>query len=716
MHLVLAAALILLLAAAFFSYYRTVPPLSRRLRYSLVSVRAAAFMLLAILFLDPRCVRRSTATDDALVVSLIDKSASMSLKADGRQPDSPTRFDRAVTLAARMDSSVSARGARTAAYYFAGSVLPERGDSIRPDGQGTDIAGSLDALSEKLEGENCTAIILFSDGMETGSHIVTGSLPSVPVFTVGLGDTSRPEDVRLKDVDYNPIVPAPSRNTIRATLSNTGGAAKRVHMRLTEGGSVLFEKDLRVEGGGADHTEEIPLEITAAGRRVCELQIDVDGYDAEPANNRREIAVDAEKADIKILIVDMLPTWEHYFFTGLLGREETVSFDVVGSPSGPGGRGKTIDPRDFASVLPRYDVLVLGTMTENLIGPAEAAAIERFIVSDGKGMLVLPGPASLFECPASWRLLEPVLPAACNPPCAFTFEYTAVVPGEQAALHPATMDLMPILTQTEWQERNPLLGYHARVSSKAGTQVLLKTRKHDSPALVYARSGSGRVAVLVSGPLWRWEFLPEQGTVYDQLVSKLVDVLARGEEAELFSLTTRKSVFESGEPVVLSAELFDRRMQPITGVPVHAELSKLDEQGQALPLARIAMNREGAQSSRFKASLPSLSPGTYRIRGRADLADRTTVSPEIEITVSSVSVEFQNVVQDAGKLEAIARRTGGVYVDASTVERIVKDVPVDSRVRRTTAEVPLRTSALLFALVLTLVCVEWIIRKRAGMI
>jgi hypothetical protein len=128
------------------------------------------------------------------------------------------------------------------------------------------------------------------------------------------------------------------------------------------------------------------------------------------------------------------------------------------------------------------------------------------------------------------------------------------------------------------------------------------------------------------------------------------------------------------------------------------------------------MEREGADNTRFKATLPPLGAGRYRVTGKADLPGRTATSPPLEIAVSDVSVEFQHVAQDRPNLEMIARQTGGAYAGPGGVGELADKLRIAPRVTATSTERTLRTSVAVFAVVLLLLATEWIVRKRAGMI
>jgi hypothetical protein len=308
-----------------------------------------------------------------------------------------------------------------------------------------------------------------------------------------------------------------------------------------------------------------------------------------------------------------------------------------------------------------------------------------------------------------------LLPVQGSAPFRWNLQYTSLQPGAQASANPITTHLLPLLGQAEWQERSPLLGYYASLSPKSVGEVLLNVRGRRSPAMTYRTLGKGRVAVVSAGPLWRWKFLSDNNAVYDEIMSRLLDVLSRGEETDRFVVSVKKNVFDAGETPVVYAELFNEKMQPVTSAPVHLEISGLDADGGETPLDLVPMRRDGPQNTRFSAVAPALAPGRYLVRGQADIPGRTITSKAHEFQISATSVEFRRVQQDRAALISIANRGGGTYFPGS-VEGIVERIDFEPRTARSSSEVTLRTSLLLFLLILALLAAEWVLRKRVGMI
>ncbi len=707
---------VLVLAAGLFAYWRTTPAVDRPIRMLLRVLRIAALLCLVLFLVDPRAIKSGTREEPARVVLLVDKSASMTLPEKGWDGGT-SRFEVARESASKLAAALSKRGAQVETLGFdthAGSAAAE--DSLKPNGQGTDITQALDDVSRRYEGEHVPAVVALSDGEETERALVRAALPDLRVFTVGVGDTIAPEDVRIDDAEYSPVVRVPSRAVIRAGIAASGPAAKRVHVRLAEGNQTLFEADTSFAGGNASATMNIPVRFEKPGRREMVLSVTTSGKDVSPGNNRRDVVIEGEKARARILVMDLSPGWEVSFLTALAAKDPSVECDLfVGLQREAPSTSRIHKASDFAAQLPTADAVVLASVSDAVLTPAVTDGIKRF-VERGGGLLVLPGPSSLYETAGAWQRLRDILPVTGNAPFQFTLQYTLVGPGARAASHPVTAPLVPLLSQTEWQERAPLLGFYNGVTAKPGAEMLLGVRGRNVPALAYSTQGKGRVAAVAAGPLWRWRFLGGNSGAYDELMTRLLDVLTRGEEAGRFVLIARKNVYDTGEHPVFYAEVFNDKLQPVTGVPVSVEVSRGDSTGDNTPLQSVAMHREGDEDTRLSASLDPLPAGRYTVRGTAELPGRVLQSKPLQFSVSQNSVEFRNTTQDRAALERIARRTGGEYTTPAGVEDLAKKIDVSPRQVPVVSESVLRASAFWFIAVLLLLSAEWLLRKRAGMI
>ncbi len=708
----LAALAVLLALAARAAYRRTAPEVEGRLRATLLGLRGGAYLAILLVLADPRIVRTVEHRHPARVVVLVDRSASMSLDASR---GGLTRFELARRLARRLCQRVRDRGGTCDRVAFAADVSWTGVDTATASGQGTRIAAAVREVAGRYTEDPPAALVVISDGVDTSDPLVRPALPRVPVFAVGVGDTAARPDVRLGDVDYPAVVRVPARATIRARVDWTGGGTRRVTVRLRAGTRTLVRRDTVLTAAAHSATVSLPLRLVRPGRRTMRVEVDAHDRDDPPANNARDVVIDAEKSRTRVVIVDATPDWELTFISDVLRRDPTFAVDLVTAP-GPDGKrpGPLYEPAEMTARLEDADAVVIRAPGDGVTAAALASLV-RFVRERGGGLLVLPGRASVYERADAWAVLAPILPVRGRAPLRFVPGYTVLSPGPAAASSAITTRIAPMLAQARWQERSPLLGVYRGVTAAPGSEVLATVRGSATPAIVARRAGRGRVVAITAGPLWRWRFVGGDPTVYDQFVTRLFAVLARAGEGGRFVLRASSNVFEAGQSARLVAELYNERMQPVTGVPVAVEVVRVDSSGAQTPVARVAMARDDARSTRFAARVPALPPGRYVARGRATVGGRDVASPPVRFRVSRTSVEFRRTAQDRSALVAMALRTGGRYRHES-LEGLAESMDLAPRIARGDEETLLRARAPLFVLVLLLLSLEWFARKRAGLV
>ena len=142
-----AAAIALAAGLAWWAYARPPVALTRGQRATLTALRLA--VLLAVVFLLLQPVRTEPAPPGGVVVLLIDQSRSMAIAdADGGQ-----RIDRVRAI-------------------VRDTLQPLLADTVfgiaTVDFDDSDLAGALDGVAERLDGEDVAGVVLLTDGADTG--------------------------------------------------------------------------------------------------------------------------------------------------------------------------------------------------------------------------------------------------------------------------------------------------------------------------------------------------------------------------------------------------------------------------------------------------------------------------------------------------------------------------------------------------------------------
>ena len=135
---------------------------------------------------------------------------------------------------------------------FLSSFAP---DSATLTGARTDIAAALRTVQQRAEGENIQSIVLISDGNATNgsSPLFETENLHIPIFTVGIGDTSQQRDLAVRNVLTNAVVYAGSRVPANVTVRSSGYADQRIEVTLMKGSAVIDRQLLTLQEGTREY-------------------------------------------------------------------------------------------------------------------------------------------------------------------------------------------------------------------------------------------------------------------------------------------------------------------------------------------------------------------------------------------------------------------------------------------------------------------------------
>ena len=264
-----AAALVMYALAV---YRRTSPPVAATRRALLIAMRTTAFALLGLLLVNPSCVSSRVDSRRALVVALIDHSRSMGLAdagGTGRLAAAALGLDRfRRELRERTDADLDI-------VPFADVLAPGplRADSsLTADGEGTDVGGALEAAQRRYRAANLAAIVLLTDGRVTRGMMTAGGDIGVPVYAVGLGDTTEKPDVSVEEVMYERTAYRGTKVSVEAVIRASGFRGKTLDLRLMEEGRVRDDATIALKKDAGVFSAVFEFVPAEEGRRRLSVE------------------------------------------------------------------------------------------------------------------------------------------------------------------------------------------------------------------------------------------------------------------------------------------------------------------------------------------------------------------------------------------------------------------------------------------------------------
>jgi hypothetical protein len=217
------------------------------------------------------------------------------------------------------------------------------------------------------------------------------------------------------------------------------------------------------------------------------------------------------------------------------------------------------------------------------------------------------------------------------------------------------------------------------------------------------------VGIPVQG-LWRWKMAAADGeALYERFFANLARFLTARGELERVVVTPDKDVFQAGEDIGFSAQVYRGDFRLARDADVSVEVSSGN--GTA-PVATIDL---AAAGDYYRGETGHLPPGPYVLRATASLSGEEVGTAESEFLVERYSLEDSETRRRSATLRRVAEETGGGYYTPGTLDDLPEDIPLSWNEREVTREFEVWNSPWLLLGFVGLMSVEWALRRKQGL-
>ena len=601
--------------------------------------------------------------------------------------------------------------------------------TLTPDTQGgdsTQIGNALRETLENLSGQPVAGALIVSDG---GNNLGDDPLltadgarqSNIAVSTVGLGDPTKTKDIVLLSLLADDVVRVNNTVSIYAALSQRGYAGKTVTVTLLRNGVEMDRQNVRLASD--DQKQEIHFTYVPAqaGRFIYTVSVSPQPDETTTKNNQRSVPQSVISKKLKVLYVEDEPRYEYRYLHNAILRDNSLDFGcILLTGDDPEGEGN-ISVRGFPATekeLFDYDIIVLGDVPRSYFTQQQLEAIRRFVEDRGASLLVVAGehhmPHEFAGTP-----LEAVLPVvvSASPDPVITeepFQWQRTPEGRRSPI----LQLEDNEAQNDQVWRNlPGMFWAAGVPRvKPGATVLAvhpSRRNADGPYPLVAEQsfGAGKCYMELVDSTWRWRwrvgdryFYRYWGQVFRTLTPKELPG-----NSKFVQLNADRSNYRIGEKVALNARLLDAYYHPIKAESAIATIKNENGQEQHVTLE----------------ATPN-SPGLYTAQiqpdkvGRYEVSLNSPANPEAKAStafvVESLALEKQKPELDDAFLKKLASAGGGKYYQPDELAKWMKSLPDNTLVIRSEQEVELWNAPLFLWLFILPLSIEWLVRKRKGLL
>ncbi|WP_162903317.1 vWA domain-containing protein [Taibaiella koreensis] len=563
---------------------------------------------------------------------------------------------------------------------FAFGADLSRDSQLHYDQRSTNIARALQAAAEQYQDQNIGAIIIASDGIynEGLDPLYAPASAPVPIYTIGLGDSTQPRDISIGRVYANKTVALNSKFEIMVDLRADKLNGGNTTLSVLHNGSTIGQQPVKIDKDRYTASFHFEAEAKEKGFQRYSIAIPVQEGEQNTLNNRMDFFVEVIDDETKVLLLAAAP---HPDIAAIKEALESVPQYKVDVRFGS----------DVPPVTPYH--LIIAHQVPSSAGVQLQAA--------GKPVWYILGRQSNLNVLSQQQDLVKIAGGG-NP--------NDVLPNINTAFSYFTL---PVSIKEVMGKMPPLQAPYGNYSVAPDAQVLMRQQigniSTNYPLWVFRNSGTPQ-AMLCGEGLWRWRLYEYKNSgkheVVDELIRQTVSLLSVKKDNRPFRLFMDKYVLSDNEPVNLYAELRNDNGELVNGPAV--KLSLTDSAGKALA---YEMEKNG---NSYRLNVGLLAPGSYHFKGTVSNNGKSAVS-EGSFLVESVPLERLRTNADFDLLGRMAAQTGGGFFTYRSMDALADSLRNNSQVKPLihtdktyTALIDLRW---FFGIILLTAIAEWLLRK-----
>jgi hypothetical protein len=584
-------------------------------------------------------------------------------------------------------------------------------ESVTTTGDGTDIGQALKEVRQSALTENIQAVILLTDGeFSVGtSPLYEAQELDLPVFTIGVGDSSEQKDVQVRRVLANSITYVGNRVPVNAVIKSTGFDGERTEITLQKDGVVLDRKVLALENGTREYP--VPLSFIPAKEGVQKFTVVASQLPGELTGNNNAVSFFTKvlKSKMKVLLVAGGPSQDVAFLCRALQGDKNVNLDSFIEEKNGEFYGKRLTRKEVDDA----DCLVLVGYPNQEASSASYALIQEAIAATKPFMFVLSRTIDYQKL----RSMDALLPFSFSETSDNEYQVFVAVSPEQ---RDNGILRLPSGSVDSWSKLAPVFRTQAVFRAKPEAEVLctvkIQSMTTRDPLLISRNVNRSKSLALLAYGVWRWKMYGDPGTgtegLLDEFLSNAVRWLTTREDDRPFRVQPVKSIFSGDEPIEFTGQLYDDNYKPVDNAVVQVAVTRGRQTND------VVLNSLG--NGQYDGSLDRLEEGDYSYTAKAQQNGKWVGEDKGTFSVGRTNVEFLDTRMNKLLLRQIASQTGGKYYDSDSLSSLPKDIAsLPSFIPREatrTREIELWNYKWTLALIVLLLSLEWFLRKRSGMI
>ena len=649
-------------------YYKVKQP--TKINLLLAIIRSFVFFLIGLLLINPSIPEEVLFSQKTKLSVLVDNSSSIKyFKKDSliNHILEGLKNDKKLNKKFNID------------YYSFGNKF-QLSDTFNFNDNQTDISIPLKKITRIQKNRN-SPIVLISDGNQTIGNDYLYTKIKEPVFPIVIGDTSKYKDVKISQINVNRYSFINNKFPVETILQYDGVQPVRLRYSIENNGKIIYTKIIKFTEKNNSRILKTFIKASQEGLNVYKSKIQYLENEKNKANNYKNFSVEVNNKQSKILIVSS-------FYHPDLGalkkaierdKQRKVNIEII--------KSKKHQIND-------YQLIILYQPDEKfnlLLKQLNSNKLSFMLITGSKTDWSFINNESLGITKKNINQLENYSASFNN--SFFTFSQKNI----------------------GFENFPPLLDYFGELNIEIPHQTLLFQNingySSQNPLLVTANESNQKKIFLFGEGIWKWRsssFQKKNSFInFDKFIGSIVQYASNKKIRDRLDIDIKPS-YNINSKILISAFYIDENFQfDNRATLLFTVLNKNTKEKKILPFS--------LSDSSYQLYLNSLDSGKYEYTVSVNEQD---ISKKGNFVVNDFLVEEQFTSANSNKLGLLAKKTKGeLYFEDNynlLMDKLVNDdqFQIEQKSKQISSNLINKTWMML--VIVTLLSLEWIIRKYIG--
>jgi len=273
--------------------------------------------------------------------------------------------------------------------------------------------------------------------------------------------------------------------------------------------------------------------------------------------------------------------------------------------------------------------------------------------------------------------------------------------------------------ENQWRLLPELQGVYVTGRVKPGATVLLEHpvlqyQNQLLPIIAQQRYGSGRSVAVTTASTWRWQMmLPSDDQSHETLWRQLLRWLAVS-APERISIAFDREFYNVGDEVNVTTTVLNDQYEPDNDATLWLQTTNPLDQVTDVPM-EWDIEEDGVYRANFIVEEEGVFNVLVDVASAASDSATDSSEKRTAFVVTPSLREYTNAEMDSSLLARIADVSGGTYFNLSDVTGLADSVEFTPNAYSREVQLDLWDQPWLLALLIFLLCIDWITRRMKGL-